>query len=193
MVNSPWMEDAMSRPLAAALGLIAAGLCVAALSPPRGRCGEGYVVARGDTLSRIARRCRTSVAAIARASGIADPDRLLVGQRLVVRGGRMARAAPPRRGGDRLAYAFAQGDTLYSLARWSRVSLPGLMAVNPGIDPRKIEIGDPVRLPAGASDPALARQRERGREGPALRAHPPRRSAPVRRQDSEPEPEPEGM
>lgn len=181
----------MSRPLAATLGLIAAGLCVAALSPPRGRCGEGYIVVRGDTLSRIARRCRSSVAAIARASGIANPDLLLVGQRLVIRGAPMAHAAPPRHGGDPPAYAFAQGDTLFSLARWSRVSLPALMAVNSGIDPRKIEIGDPVRLPAGASNPAFARQRERGGEGPALREPPPRRSVPVRRQD--PEPEPEGM
>lgn len=153
----------MSRSLAAALGLIAAGIGLAALSPPGRLCAGSHVVMRGDTLSRIAWRCRSSVAAIARASGIADPDLIRVGQRLLIPG-RTAAATPPPRQPQNAAgsYRIRPTDTLYSLARWAGTSLPALLAANPGIDPHKIEIGDAVRLPAGAADPAQMRARERG-------------------------------
>jgi len=182
----------MSRSLAAALGMIAAGIGLAALAPPRGGCGEAYVVVRGDTLSHIARRCRSSVMAIARASGVANPDRIHVGQRLVVpqRERIAAASAHGRRGAAAAAhgdYRFARGDTLYSLARWARVSVPALLAANPGINPHKIEIGDPVRLPAGAAAPGAARARERG---PDAASPPPRREryAPPRRERPAPPP-----
>jgi len=92
----------------------------------------------------------------------------------------------------RLTYAMTRGDTLYSLARWSRVSLPALLAANPGIDPRAIEIGDVIRLPSGAARPQLARARERGplprtvRSAPVVRDTPVPRAAP--RRDEEPDP-----
>ena len=202
----------MSRSLAAALGLIAAGICLAALSPPRGRCGEAYVVARGDTLSHIARRCRSSVLAIARASRVANPDRIEIGQRLTIPNGERMAAAPGdghRRHAAAAAqqpgYRFARSDTLYSLARWARVSVPALLAANPGIDPHKIEIGDIVRLPAGAALPYAARLRERGpapvRYESPVRYAPPARDEPRREErrdeadepDPDKEPEPEGM
>lgn len=150
----------MSRPLAATLclGLIGAA---AALPHARGACEDGaYVVMRGDTLYSIARHCRSSVAAIAQASGLADPRRIEIGQRLVIPGGAAKPDEAPAPAAQ--AYRIQPGDTLYSLARWSRVSISALNAANPGIDPRKIEIGDPVRLPASAADPSLLRARERG-------------------------------
>ena len=158
----------MSRPLAAALLVAAAGVGLTALAPPPGGdCGASYRVVRGDTLTRIARRCGSSVTAIARASGIANPNRILVGQRLVIPG-QSERALQPRPTRPALSYAMARGDTLFSLARWANVSLASLMAVNPGIDPHKIEIGDRIRLPNGARDPFAPRRRERG--GPAAPA-----------------------
>lgn len=173
----------MSRPLAAALLLALTG--AAAGGPPQmhGGCAGSHIVVRGDTLYSIARRCRSSVAAIAQASGLADPRRIEIGQRLVIPGG--AAAAEP------LAYRIQSADTLYSLARWSRVRLSALIAANPGIDPRRIEIGDAVRLPAGAADPAPARERERGRAGA-----PPRPASPRDVEDDdkpEAEPDPAGM
>jgi LysM repeat protein len=155
----------MSRPLLVTSLLIAGGIGLAALAPPAGTCAGSHVVVRGDTLSRIAWRCRSSVAAIARASGVADPDLIRVGQRLLIPG-RTAAAEPAP--APRLAQAAPRGyrirpaDTLYSLARWARVPLPALLAANPGMDPRKIEIGDAVRLPSGSADPAVLRTRERG-------------------------------
>jgi len=156
----------MSRPLLATSLFLAAGLGLTALSPPARQCAGSHVVVRGDTLSRIAWRCRSSVAAIAQASGIADPDLIRIGQRLLIPGrtAAAARALPPQRQAQSAppGYRFARGDTLYSLARWSRTSLPALLAANPGIDPHQVEIGDSIRLPTGAADPAVLRMRERG-------------------------------
>ena len=152
----------MSRPLAAAIALSLTWIGVVGFAPPRAPCGESHLVVRGDTLGRIARRCGATVAAIARASGVANPDLIRVGQRLTIPGrahgvsaSRPAAPAPPA------GYAMARGDTLFSLARWAGVGLPDLLAANPGIDPRSIEIGDRIRLPAGARDPVAARSRER--------------------------------
>lgn len=185
----------MSRPLAALTALVAGGIGLAALAPP-GVCGAGaYQVVRGDTLSAIARRCGSTVAAIAAASRIADPNLIFVGQRLVIPGAEsfartVTRPRPATDATGRLTYAMTHGDTLYSLARWSRVSLPALLAANPGIDPRDIEIGALVRLPDGAVRPQAARLRERGPVS-AVAAPPPRAVLPPRptpRRDEEPDP-----
>jgi LysM repeat protein len=195
MVNAS-KGAAMSRPLAAALCLALAGAITAAGSPGRGGCGDSYTVVRGDTLTRIARRCGSSVARIAAASRLANPNRIEVGQRLVIPGGRAQAAAAPEPGkvapaaggaSSGLTYRIAPTDTLYSLARWARVSLAALMRANPGMDPRAIEIGDSVRLPAGAVEPDAARSRE-GRPGSVYRPAPPpppRASAPEPRRDEE--------
>jgi LysM repeat protein len=197
----------MSRPLLATSLFLAAGIGLTALSPPARLCSGSHVVVRGDTLSRIAWRCRSSVAAIARASGIANPDLIRVGQRLLIPGqaAAAAPAPPPARQARRApgSYRVQAADTLYSLARWARTSLPVLLAANPGIDPRKIEIGDAVRLPAGAADPAEMRAIERGvvRIRADIRFDPPRREtrpAPPPRDDKtddvdDPRRGPEGM
>jgi LysM repeat protein len=167
-------ESAMSRPLVfASLAAISASLAAGPPAPAPGGCGTVHIVARGDTLYSIARRCGSTVVGIAQASGLADPRRIEVGQRLVIPGAGAA-PAPPEPGKDEpesagLDYAFQPGDTLFSLARWAHVGVPALIAANPGINPHKVEIGDTVRLPAGAIPPGPARYRELGNgPGPAL-------------------------
>ena len=63
----------MSRPLAmlSLLPLLAA----AGLPHARGVCTDSYTVMRGDTLYSIARLCRSSVGAMARANRLASPPR----------------------------------------------------------------------------------------------------------------------
>lgn len=191
----------MSRPLLATSLFLAAGIGLTALSPPARLCTGSHVVVRGDTLSRIAWRCRSSVAAIAQASGIADPDLIRVGQRLLIPGRRAiaAERAPPLRQAESAprSYRIRPTDTLFSLARWSRTGLPALLAANPGIDPHKIEIGDPISLPAGAADPELLRARERGvvRVTADIQFGPPSRETrpapPPRRRETRPDEEPD--
>ena len=167
----------MSRTLAATALLLLVG---AGFPHAQGRCGARYTVVRGDTLYSIARRCGGSVAGIARASGLAD-SRLIEPDQVLTLAGR-AEAEPAAKPDERpspvvMAYRIQPADTLYSLARWARVSVGALLAANPGIDPHKIEIGDAVRLPAGAVDPEPLRARERGvaRVTADIRFGPPRR------------------
>ena len=188
----------MSRPLAALAFLpLLAGM---ALPHAQGVCSDSYTVMRGDTLYSIARLCRSSVGAMARANRLADTRAIEVGQRLIVPGRSAsvpafrrevndepppaARTRPPR---EPPGYRMERGDTLYSLARWARVSLRALLAANPGIDPRRIEAGDLVRLPEGARDPAPGRARERRpARPPAL----PRLPRPPRPEQAAPPPVP---
>ena len=203
-------------PVLAALPLL--GAASSAPAGPSARCGDSYTVARHDTLYSIARRCRGSVAQIMARNGIADPRRLETGQRLILAGAAGAGPKPDdeagaprghRHGqghghGQDLVYPMRGGDTLYSLARWSRVSLAALFAANPDVDPHQIEIGDPIRLPRGAVDPDPARTRERGppqaraptppRDGRAdERAKPDEPGEDSGNADDEREAEPEGM
>jgi LysM repeat protein len=148
------------------LALVGAAAGPGADTSVRSACGGDYTVVRHDTLYSIARRCHSSVARIARANRIANPARIWVGQILVLDDGGGYAGKPedgPARGnGAGFRYAMAPRDTLYSLARWARVGVPALLAANPGVDPRKIEIGDLIRLPRGAVDPQPGRIRERG-------------------------------
>ena len=208
----------MSRPLAPALLLTLCAFAAGppAAEPPAGGCGGSHVVVRGDTLYSIARRCRSTVVAIAEANRLNDPRRIEVGQVLRLSGPDVPFPfAKPEPGPAREAagpYLFQPGDTLYSLARWARVGVGALIAANPGIDPQKMEIGDEIRLPAGAVRPEPARLRERGPPlqrailrryetlGPppprAVPTAPPPRAVPApppRRDKPEDEREPEGM
>jgi LysM repeat protein len=58
----------------------------ATLAPTPERTDVVYVVARGETLTGIARRHGSSIAAIVAANGIANPSFLRVGQRLTIPG-----------------------------------------------------------------------------------------------------------
>lgn len=189
-------------------------------------CGGGFTAARGDTLYSIARRCETSVAELVQENRLGHPTRLGAGQQLDIPGfsrrdslvppdveapsrrperGPPERMMPPPRAAAGI-YLFQPGDTLFSLARWSRVSLSALRAANPDVDPRDIEAGDPIRLPRGAARPELLRARERGGAVvrpavqlpvmPMIRPEPPRppmaRPMPRRDQDEADKPKPDG-
>ena len=180
----------MSRSLAAFcfLPLIAAAPLPHAAGAPAGPgpgCGGGFTAARGDTLYSIARRCETSVAELVQENRLGRPPQLAAGQQLEIPGfGRMAALTPPDveaplparsrpdrgpapRRGERSVYYFQRGDTLHSLARWAGTSLPALRAANPNLDPREIDPGMAILLPAGAVRPEPRREREHAR-GPAV-------------------------
>lgn len=53
--------------------------------PARGQTTyENYTVAKGDTVAAIAKRYGTTVAAIAAASGLVDPNKIKAGQTLLI-------------------------------------------------------------------------------------------------------------
>jgi LysM repeat protein len=83
-----------------------------------------YVVRRGDTLSGIATKFRTSSAAIARANGIADPNSIRIGARLTVAGGGGSSGGGGGGGGSTSSgrqlsgqrHTVRAGDTIYGIA-----------------------------------------------------------------------------
>jgi LysM repeat protein len=83
----------------AAIATIGCSQAIPAPSPERAFAprGDVYMVQRGDTLSSIAARLGTSVATLVDANGLADPNRLAVGQRLTIPSGAQRTAAKPRK------------------------------------------------------------------------------------------------
>ena len=123
------------------LAVTAVGLALAGSVGPtqaQSACSGAVTVARGDTLSDIARRCEVSVDALVEANQIDDPRRLRIGQSIVVPGPDWDQAS---------GYVVGPGDTLGSIARELRLPASSLLQVNPGIDPGDLVAGLVLRVP----------------------------------------------
>ena len=133
-------------------------------SGPSTQPGTAYTVQRGDTLSRIARRFNTSVAAIQTANGIDDPRRLRPGQELVIPGdsaGTATTAPPSPAGGgaatgDGQTYTVRSGDTLSRIASRHGTTVAALREAN-GISGDTIYVGQELTLPGGSGAGASSR------------------------------------
>jgi len=96
-----------------------------------------YRVRRGDTLSGIARRYRTTPGSIAAASGIHVHKLLQIGERLKVVPGvrsssearRIAHGGPPASSGSR-THTVRRGDTLWRIANRYRTTIDNLCSLN---------------------------------------------------------------
>ena len=106
---------------------------------PRSRAQERYTVAEGDTLSELAERLGVDTAEILRLNSGLEEDHIEVGQRLTV----------PRRGAGRARFAMHRvksGETLSDIARRYRVSVDELMSWNQGVEPRRLEVRQKLRV-----------------------------------------------
>jgi len=96
-----------------------------------------HYVRKGETLSTIAARYRTSVSAIARLNGLRSVHFIKPGQRLKIpgRGGTVPSSAAGGRSaegnaGGKLAYTVKAGDTLYSIAKSHAMNLEEFLSLN---------------------------------------------------------------
>ncbi len=105
-----------------------------------------HVVQRGENLFRIALRYGLTTQALAAANGIANPNRIYVGQRLVIPG---RGTTPPAPSGQ--TYTVRRGDTLSSIARRFGVSTWALAQANGICNPSLIYVGQVLRIPSGTS------------------------------------------
>jgi len=99
-----------------------------------------YVVQPGDTLYSIARRFGTTVQAIAQANHIINPNRIYVGQRLVIYG---TPGPQPCTGIHIVRY----GETLTSIARRYGTTVWTLAQMNHLVNPNVIYAGQRLRVP----------------------------------------------
>jgi N-acetylmuramoyl-L-alanine amidase len=114
----------------------------------------------GDTLTAIARRHGTTVRRLIDLNGLANPNRILAGQRLRV--GRDASEASGGSGSTRsVVHVVNRGSTLWAIARHYGVSVNALVAANGIVNPSRIFAGQRFVIP-GASAPRGSGSRPAG-------------------------------
>jgi len=123
--------------VAALLALLLGGVATAAAH------GGTVTVRPGDTLGAIAAGNGTSVAAIAQANGIANPNLIVVGSTLTIPSGGSSSGGGPGSG----TYSVRAGDTLGGIAARHGIAVPALAALNGIANPNVISIGRVLRVP----------------------------------------------
>ncbi|MEZ0447810.1 LysM peptidoglycan-binding domain-containing protein [Cellulomonas sp. ICMP 17802] len=119
---------------------------------------DAYTVRGGDTVSHIAARSGTTVAAITRANALADASRIRIGQVLTIPTGSSAAPAPAAPAPVAATYTVAAGDTVSHIAARLGTSVAAIVSAN-GLDSRAfIRIGQTLTIPgvAGAATSAPA-------------------------------------
>jgi len=104
-----------------------------------------HIVRRGETLSGIAIRYGTTVDRLAAANGLANPDFVLTGQRLRIRGGGATEAATT----PTTSHTVSPGETLSSIAARYGTSAEAIASRNGIADPNFIVAGTTLRVPQG--------------------------------------------
>ena len=131
-----------------------------------------YVVQNGDSLSKIASRCGVSSREISALNNIKDPNKIRVGQKLVLPDyatGKSAVSAPskPKAKAKQKAsapakaesvsavggstYVVQSGDSLSKIASKQGVKISSLRAANPKIKGDKILVGQKLVIPGAAA------------------------------------------
>ncbi len=124
-----------------AFAIITISLLLAVTSAAMAQQADGaHVVQLGDTLSGIARFYGVSAQAIADANRLFDPDRLYVGQRLIIPG-------VPEPAGETV-HVVARGESLAGIAQRYGVEAWRLAAYNGILNPNLIYVGQKLRIPA---------------------------------------------
>jgi len=106
-----------------------------------------HTVRSGETLAGIAARYGTTTAALAKANGIANPNRIYVGSQLAIPGsGGGAPAAPTA-----ARHTVARGDTLGRIAARYGTTISALVSTNGIRNPNLIRVGQVLAVPAAGS------------------------------------------
>lgn len=117
-----------------------------------------HYVRRGETLSEIAERYRTSVRAIARLTGLRSVNFIRPGQRLKipVRGGSSQYSSPPPliKEGEKLIYVVRRGDSLYKIAGAYNTSIQKIKDDN-NLTNNNLDVGQKIVIQSGKPERAI--------------------------------------
>lgn len=138
-------------------------------TPPPPVQGDVYVVQPNESLSVIAARFGTTVAAIAAANGITNIDLVASGQRLRIPGLAPATEAPSSGGATappaaEQTYTVQPGDILGRIAARLGVPLQAVIDLNGITNPHLIQPGQVLRIPPASGSRGLRAPRQAPRE-----------------------------
>jgi LysM repeat protein len=121
--------------------------------PSAASTGAIYTVKPNDTLWDIASRHGLFVNDLISANPGVDPQRLMAGQTLLIPGvnAKAIRASEP----VAAKYTVRADDTLWDIAANYGLSVNDVLAANPGVDPRRLMVGQSLTIP-GISQQVLA-------------------------------------
>jgi len=152
------LEREMSRLRGTSTAQQAAPSSKQATTPTSGE----YVVVKGDVLTRIAYRHKTTVKALKHANGLRS-DNLRIGQKLRIPGAapafkkpapRAALASNPSQAAPMNTaskHKVKRGETFYSIARQHKVSVNKLIAYNPSVKPSNLRVGQTLNIHSHAA------------------------------------------
>ena len=149
--NTPSVEA--SNPPVAAPPVVAP-----APTPVPEAAGTEYVVVKGDSLAKIAKKHGVTLSALKAANPGVEPTKLKVGQKLSIPAGGSPAAAPATgtssgvesSGGE--AYTVKSGDTLTKIAKAHGTTVKAIKAAS-NLATDHIKVGQKLKIPAKASAP----------------------------------------
>ena len=120
---------------------------------PRATPGRTHTVRSGENLTVIARRYDVTLNALMAANPRLSPRRLLPGAELLVPSvERSDDATPPAERIDVKAHRVKSGENFWVIARTYGVSVNDLIAANPIVSPRSLQIGQTIQIPAAVNN-----------------------------------------
>jgi uncharacterized protein YkwD len=133
------------------------------LASPTGPAGPMmvYEIRPGDTLLALAFAYGASLEAILTANPGLEPTLLQIGQQVLIPVGEEAEAAAAA-GLAEIEHEVVAGDTPFALALKYGSSVEAILAANPGLEPRALQIGQTIVIPRG-----LAARKGGGSPSPA--------------------------
>ncbi|HJN90348.1 MAG TPA: LysM peptidoglycan-binding domain-containing protein [Verrucomicrobiota bacterium] len=109
-----------------------------------------YVVAKGDNFTIIARKHGVTVQAIAKANPAVEPNRIAIGQVLIIPASAPKPAAPALPEGT-VVYEVKAGDSLYAIAQEHKTSVKAIRDAN-NLTTSKIQPGQKLTIPSPPTD-----------------------------------------
>src|SRR5699024_2618499 len=109
-----------------------------------------YVVKEGDFLGKIAAQHDCTVADIVRWNPGLDPDRIHVGQKIVIRSSTATSQSTGASSSRPDEYTVQSGDTMMGIAGKLGVTYNALLAANRNVNPDRISVGQRLRVPSGS-------------------------------------------
>ena len=134
---------------------------VAPVEPLAPTGGADYVVVKGDSLAKIAKKNGVTLKALESANPGVVPTKLKIGQKLTLPAGGSAStssAAPTTAIGDdttSATYTVKSGDTLTKIAKKNGTTVKAIEAAN-GLSTTKIKVGQKLKIPSKGEAAAAA-------------------------------------